>query len=197
MTLEVKNISFRYGERKILENFSMTVRPEQRIGIVAPSGRGKTTLCKILAGYLRPEQGDVLLDGRPVTSSSDYCPVQMIWQTPELAVDPRMRMRAVLEESGPIEEYIVKKAGIHPEWMERFPTELSGGELQRFCIARALGKGTRYLIADEITTMLDMITQSQIWHFLLEETRKRKIGLICVSHDRKLLDRLCTDQIDL
>ena len=91
----------------------------------------------------------------------------------------------------------MKKAGIHPEWMERFPTELSGGELQRFCIARALGKGTRYLIADEITTMLDMITQSQIWHFLLEETRKRKIGLICVSHDRKLLDRLCTDQIDL
>ena len=74
---------------------------------------------------------------------------------------------------------------------------LSGGELQRFCIARALGKRTRFLLADEITTMLDLVTQSEIWHFLMDEIRRRGIGLLAVSHDRELLDRICTRQIDL
>ena len=54
--------------------------------------------------------------------------------------------------------------------MNRFPAELSGGEMQRFCIARALGQRTQFLLADEISTMLDLITQSQIWHLLMDET---------------------------
>ena len=67
--------------------------------------------------------------------------------------------------------------GIEPDWLNRYPSELSGGELQRFCIARALGQRTRFLLADEISTMLDLITQSQLWNFLLEEVKNREIGL--------------------
>ena len=81
--------------------------------------------------------------------------------------------------------------------MNRFPGELSGGELQRFCIARALGKRTRFLLADEISTMLDLITQSQIWNFLLEEVGRRRIGLVVVSHSGELLERVCTRIVDL
>ena len=64
--------------------------------------------------------------------------------------------------------------------------------MQRFCIARALGEQTKFLLADEITSMLDMITQSQIWNFLIEETERRQIGMLVVSHSKPLLARICS-----
>ena len=81
--------------------------------------------------------------------------------------------------------------------LSRTAGTLSGGESQRFCTARALGKETRSLIADEISTMLDLITQSQIWHFLMDETEKRRIGMIVVSHSPELLEKVCTRVVDL
>ncbi|MBS6711708.1 MAG: ATP-binding cassette domain-containing protein [Ruminococcus sp.] len=199
MILEAKNLSFRYEEsgRKILDQFSLQVDSSERVGILAPSGFGKTTLCKILAGYEEPETGTVLMDGKSLYSYKGYCPVQMIWQHPEQAVNPRLRMRNVFEEGDQVETELIKKLGIEHDWMNRFPTELSGGELQRFCIARALGKRTRFLLADEISTMLDLITQSQIWHFLMEETQRRGIGMIVVSHSSELVEKVCTRVVEL
>ena len=199
MILEAKNLSFRYEEsgRKILDQFSLQVDSSERVGILAPSGFGKTTLCKILAGYEEPETGTVLMDGKSLYSYKGYCPVQMIWQHPEQAVNPRLRMRNVFEEGDQVETELIKKLGIEPDWMNRFPTELSGGELQRFCIARGLGKRTRFLLADEISTMLDLITQSQIWHFLMEETQRRGIGMIVVSHSPELVEKVCTRVVEL
>ncbi|RHT54129.1 ATP-binding cassette domain-containing protein [Ruminococcus sp. AM29-26] len=199
MILEAKNLSFRYEEsgRKILDQFSLQVDSSERLGILAPSGFGKTTLCKILAGYEEPETGTVLMDGKSLYSYKGYCPVQMIWQHPEQAVNPRLRMRNVFEEGDQVETELIKKLGIEHDWMNRFPTELSGGELQRFCIARALGKRTRFLLADEISTMLDLITQSQIWHFLMEETQRRGIGMIVVSHSPELVEKVCTRVVEL
>ena len=95
------------------------------------------------------------------------------------------------------EEGFLEKIGIEQEWMERWPIELSGGELQRFCIARALAPQTQFLIADEMTTMLDVITQAQIWEFLLKETAERNIGLLAVTHNPALASRICTRVIDL
>lgn len=199
MILEAKNLSFRYEEsgRKILDQFSLQVDSSERVGILAPSGFGKTTLCKILAGYEEPETGTVLMDGKSLYSCKGYCPVQMIWQHPEQAVNPRLRMRNVFEEGDQVETELIKKLGIEHDWMNRFPTELSGGELQRFCIARALGKRTRFLLADEISTMLDLITQIQIWHFLMEETQRRGIGMIVVSHSPELVEKVCTRVVEL
>lgn len=199
MRLEIKNVSYQYGknQKKILENFSLTAESRERVGLIAPSGYGKTTLCKLLSGYLKPDQGEILLDGKPLSSFKGYCPVQMIWQQPELAVNPRLRMREVILEGDAVEERIVRELGIEEDWMNRFPSELSGGELQRFCIARALGRRTRFLLADEISTMLDLITQSQIWSFLLKEVERRQIGLLAVSHDQPLMDRVCTRQVRL
>lgn len=199
MKLELKNVSYQYKKdsRKILDDFSMTVEDSQRVGLIAPSGYGKTTLCKLISGYLQPDQGEILLDGKPVSSYKGYCPIQMVWQQPELAVNPRLRMKEVIQEGDGVEERILRELGIEQDWMNRFPAELSGGELQRFCLARALGKQTKFLLADEISTMLDLITQSQIWNFLLREVSERKIGLIAVSHNQPLLDQICSREIRL
>ena len=106
-------------------------------------------------------------------------------------------MKNVIEEGDRTAPELIEKLGIEPDWMNRFPTELSGGEVQRFCIARALGQRTRFLLADEITTMLDLITQSQIWHFLIEETERRNIGMLVVSHSPELIKKVCTRVIEL
>ena len=192
MKLEASGISFRYqkGNREILNNVSLEIDSKERVGLIAPSGFGKTTFCKILAGYQRPDQGSVFLDGRPLETFQGYCPVQMIWQHPERAVNPRLKMENILSDGGQVENRIIEGLGIEEDWLNRYPQELSGGELQRFCIARALGKETRFLIADEISTMLDLITQSQIWNFLLEEVKRREIGLIVVSHSEALLKQV-------
>ena len=199
MILEARNISFRYGEksREILKDFSLKAESTERVGLVAPSGFGKTTLCKILSGYEKPDSGQVLLDGKPLDFYGSYCPVQLIWQHPEQAINPRLRMRSVLEEGDNVSPDLIKRLGIEADWMNRFPAELSGGVMQRFCIARALGQRTQFLLADEISTMLDLITQSQIWHFLMDETEKRKIGMIVVSHSQELLEKVCTRIVDL
>ena len=199
MRLEAENISFQYdnGNRKILNHVSMGLDSGERLGLTAPSGFGKTTFCKILAGYEEPDQGRVALDGRALSSYGGYCPVQMIWQHPELSVNPRLKMREVLKEGDRVEERIIAGLGIEPDWLGRYPGELSGGELQRFCIARSLGQRTRFILADEISAMLDLITQSQIWGFLLEEVKAREIGLVVVSHSRDLLERVCTRIVDL
>lgn len=199
MILEARNISFRYGEksREILKDFSLKAESTERVGLVAPSGFGKTTLCKILSGYEKPDSGQVLLDGKPLDFYGSYCPVQLIWQHPEQAINPRLRMKAVLEEGDNVSSDLIKRLGIEADWMNRFPAGLSGGEMQRFCIARALGQRTQFLLADEISTMLDLITQSQIWHFLMDETEKRRIGMIIVSHSPELLEKVCTRVVDL
>ena len=199
MRLEARALSFRYdnGNRQILNNLSMTLTSTDRLGLIAPSGFGKTTFCKILAGYEKPDSGEVLLDGKPLSDWKGYCPVQMIWQHPELSVNPRWKMGEVLKEGDQVEQRIMDGLGIEPDWLNRYPSELSGGELQRFCIARALGQRTRFLLADEISTMLDLITQSQLWNFLLEEVKNREIGLLAVSHSDSLLERICTKMLRL
>ena len=199
MKLEARALSFRYdnGNRQILNNLSMTLTSTDRLGLIAPSGFGKTTFCKILAGYEKPDSGEVLLDGKPLSDWKGYCPVQMIWQHPELSVNPRWKMGEVLKEGDQVEQRIMDGLGIEPDWLNRYPSELSGGELQRFCIARALGQRTRCLLADEISTMLDLITQSQLWNFLLEEVKNREIGLLAVSHSDALLERICTKMLRL
>lgn len=111
---------------------------------MAPSGFGKTTLCQILAGYIKPASGQVLLDRNDIHKTQGYCPVQMIWQHPEKAVNPRLRMKDIIGEGDEIEERIINGLGIERDWFHRFPRELSGGEMQRFCIARALVNGQSF-----------------------------------------------------
>lgn len=198
MALEAKNIYFRYNGKQpwILENCNIRVEKEERLAIFAPSGYGKTTLAMLLAGYLEPVKGQILLDEKPLPRKG-ICPVQLIYQHPEKAINPRWKLKKVLEESGELREDVLNAFGIEQAWLERFPRELSGGELQRFCVARALMSGADYLICDEISTMLDVITQAQIWNIVLEESEKRNMGIIAVTHNKHLAKRIATRTIDL
>ncbi len=198
MPLEAKNLSFRYDRKSpwVLENKSLRIEKGERLGIFAPSGYGKTTLAMLLSGYLEPTAGEVLLDGKPLPGKG-ACPVQLIYQHPEKAINPRWRLGRVLEESGNIDEEVLDAFGIEKPWLSRFPRELSGGELQRFCVARALMAGPEYLICDEISTMLDVITQAQLWNLLLDEAEKRNMAIIAVTHNRHLAARIAEKEIDL
>lgn len=190
--LEARNISFGYSKSNLLyTNLNLSILPGERVALTAPSGFGKTTLCQILAGYLQPTSGEVLVDGQPLPKRG-VCPVQMIWQHPEQVLDPRMRMRDSLAEAGDVSQELLDDLGIRPEWMTRFPHELSGGEMQRFCIARALASNPRYLICDETSTMLDAVTQAHIWHVLVRYAEEHEIGMVFVSHSPALTQRIAT-----
>ena len=229
--LELRDITFGYhADRPLYEGVSLSVGSDERVAITAPSGFGKTTLCRIAAGYLVPWSGDVLVDGKPLAARG-VRPVQLIMQHPEHALDPRMRMKDSLAEAqssldaqgkmgaqrlsdaqqtsrakrtseglGTANyhlEDLFEVFGIRQEWLMRFPHELSGGELQRFCIVRALLTNPRYLIADELSTMLDALTQAQIWHALLRITEEQHMGMMLVSHSPSLTQRIATRVVNL
>ena len=197
MALEAEHIYFRYDKKQpwILEDCSIKLNRGERVAVFAPSGYGKSTLALLLAGYIRPEKGRILLDEKPLPDKG-ICPVQLIYQHPEKAINPRWRLRQVLEESGKLNEEVLDAFGIEKAWLDRFPRELSGGELQRFCVARALMSGAQYLICDEISTMLDVITQAQIWNVVLKEAEKQNMGILAVTHNRHLAERIAERIID-
>lgn len=198
MQLRAENISFRYNNKSpwILKNVDLTLDAGERVALTGPSGCGKSTLSKILAGYLEPTEGQVLLDGKPLPERG-YSPVQMIYQHPEQAVNPRWKMERTLKECWEPDEELLRAMGIESEWLKRWSSELSGGELQRFCIARVLGPQTRFLVCDEITTMLDVITQAQIWELLLERASERDLGMAVVTHNMALAEKVCSRIVSL
>ena len=190
--LEARGITYAYpgGARPLYQGFDLAVAPDERVALCAPSGFGKTTLCRLLAGYERSQAGEILVDDAPLPRRG-ACPVQMIWQHPEAAVDPRMRMGATLAEAGEVPLRLLDDLGIQKRWLTRYPHELSGGELQRFCVIRALSTQTRILICDEMTAMLDAVTQAQIWGLVLGLARERGMGAVVITHNRHLAERVC------
>ena len=197
MQLRAEKINFKYKEDKyILKDIDFTIKSGEVVGLVAPSGFGKTTLAKILAGYENPERGTVTIDGEKITNKG-YNKVQLIYQHPEKTVNPRWKMDKILKEAYTPSKELLEDMGIKKEWLNRWPSELSGGELQRFCVVRALSPETKFLIADEMTTMLDAITQAQIWNVVLNHVKKHNIGLVVISHEKALIDRICDRAVDL
>lgn len=197
MKLEAQNLSFRYESHRpwILRDLNLSLSPGERVGLVGPSGCGKSTLAALLSGYRTPISGDVRLAGAPLPKHG-FCPVQLIHQTPEQAINPRWQLKQTLAEAGITDGGLTRQLGIEAAWLSRYPRELSGGELQRFCVARALAEGTRFLLADEISTMLDVITQAQIWEVVLTAVKERGLGLLVVTHNKALAERVCDRILD-
>lgn len=201
-TLEAKELAFAYhAGRPVFEGFNLTVEPGERVCLQAPSGFGKTTLCRVLAGYLPASAGEVLLDGVPLygkhAAKGQPNPIQLIWQHPETALDPRLRIKDSLAEAGAVDTGLLQRLGICEAWLSRYPRELSGGEMQRCCIARALATKPQFLIADEISTMLDAITQVAVWEVILEYCAEANAGLLLVTHSPALAQRLATRTVQL
>ncbi|MGP9566044.1 ABC transporter ATP-binding protein [Halomonas sp. AOP5-B2-8] len=180
----------------LLQNVSLAIEAGQWVGLSGDSGAGKSTLGKLLAGYLTPHKGNVILDDATLPTSGVQ-PVQWLPQSPELAVNPRWRVAKILREAWTPSEAQCQAFGVQPHWLSRFPHALSGGELQRVCVLRALAPGVRFLVADEISTMLDPITQVELWQALKQEAEQRRLGVLVISHDTALLKRLCTQRYHL
>lgn len=195
--LEAKRIGYRFDTAGpwLLEQLNLTVSPGEVVGLFGPSGAGKTTFAQIIAGNIQPDKGIVKVDGNSIPVKG-ACPVQLVWQHPEAAVNPKWRIKSVLQESGNPDQTLLHLLGIKKEWMRRWPSELSGGELQRVCIARAFGSAPRYIIADEMTAMLDAVTQAEIWQIILHLAEQRDIGVLAISHNKPLLNKISNRVID-
>ncbi|MBE6499066.1 MAG: ATP-binding cassette domain-containing protein [Methanobrevibacter thaueri] len=196
MELKAENLSFKYPLAKeyLLKNINITLNNNKITGLVGDSGVGKSTLCEILSGYMTNFDGNVTLDGEKLPQK-EFCPVQLIYQHPEKVMNPKWKMKDVLDESWNVDDKLLSDFGIQKSWFTRFPQELSGGELQRFSVIRSLNPKTKFLIADEMTTMLDAITQVQILDAVLKIVKERNMGFLLVSHDMDLVDTICDDVI--
>lgn len=192
MSLSAQDLSFGYGWRPLIRDYSITLTEGRILGLHGYSGTGKSTLARLLTGYLTPSHGRVLVDGATVPRGT-YNPAQLIQQHPERAVDPRWRLSRVVEN---IDQDTLDDLGIRREWLSRRALEVSGGQLQRVSIARALDPRTRYLVADEITTMMDGLLQADIWAKLVAAVRERNLGMLVVSHDRDLMAHVCDEVIE-
>lgn len=189
--LTVDSLSITQGGKALWEDVSFTLSPGERLGISAPSGFGKTTLGRVIAQWQPPTGGQVLIDGTSLAQTG-YCPIQLVPQHPELSFNPFRTTGDSLYDAWQPDDQWLERLVVNPSWLKRRPDELSGGELARIALLRALDPRTRYLITDEVTAQLDAHIQAQIWQVLLEETKQRPLGLIIFSHNKALLERVCS-----
>lgn len=194
--LEVDGLHFRWpGARDdLLSGVNLRIAPGEVLGLRGPSGCGKTTLARLLAAHLPWQRGTLQWCGQrlPLQAAGEPHVVQLVMQHAELAFNPRLRVRDSL---GPqVCPDLFEPFGIEPEWLQRRPHELSGGELQRLAIVRALVPGLRLLIVDEPTAMHDAISQARLWRSLLAQVRARGIATLAVAHDAALL-AVVADQV--
>jgi len=178
----------------------------ETIGIVGESASGKTTLGLMLSGLLRPDRGHIYFKGEKAWSLNRRTRVllrrqiQIVFQHPESTFNPKWKLRrSVLEPfilyGIPFSEEIISeqlgRVRLDTSVLNRYPAQLSGGELQRISISRIMSIKPAVVILDEPTSMLDTITQAQIIRLLLKIQRQDKIGYVFISHDHDLIGLLC------
>ena len=189
--LEVRELSIVQDGHRLWDSVSFQVGLGECQGISAPSGFGKTTLGRVLAQWQTATSGSVTVGGKPL-SKKGYCPVQLVPQHPELTFNPYRTTGESLRDAWSPDAPWLERMAVNPAWLTRRPDELSGGELARIALLRALDPRTRYLIADEVTAQLDPHIQAQVWQVLLEEVKRRELGLIVFSHNKALLEKVCS-----
>ena len=196
--LEVKHVNAYYREgktrRQILEDVSFTLYEGEIVGLVGESGSGKSTLCKCVLGLLKDYEGEIVhYTQRP----------QMVFQDPFSALNPRKTIGWILEEPLRVKggftrqerrkeaEEMLQRVHLPEDFYGRYPRELSGGQRQRVSIALALITGTKFILADEPLSALDVTVQAQIIALLKELQEKEKICYLFVSHDLDVVSMLC------
>ena len=205
--LEGRHICRRYHRKGVrvdaLSDVSFTLEAGEILGVVGESGSGKSTLLRLISGLETPDSGELLLDGSPLPAKrtkENYRTIQMIFQDAMGSFNPRRKI------SGSIRETVrnLSDRSAEPDWQtlctmvrlplelaERYPRDLSGGQCQRFAIARAMAVHPRILLCDEITSALDVSSQAQILRLLADLHREKGMSVIFVSHDLAVVRSLC------
>ncbi|MCB6182720.1 ATP-binding cassette domain-containing protein [Leeia sp. TBRC 13508] len=199
LQLEAKSVSHRYGERRLFAPLDLRLHQRERLAICAPSGVGKTTLGNLLIGMERPAEGEVIHYLRTAVGQ-----VQKLYQDPALAFPPlvtlKLAMRDVAKRFGVAWQSVIQQMeslGLSPRLLDRLPGAVSGGELQRLSIIRALLTQPQILFADEPTSRLDLLTQQQTMQQLLQQITAKGASLLLVTHDQVLASRVTHRQIHL
>ena len=189
--LEIKNLTVKY-EKTILENVNLKL-DKKIYGLMGMTGSGKTTFIKAVLGLIKYE-GEILLNGKLLDVRRRF---QVVFQNPFNSFDPKRSIGFSISEIIRLNntnyklDELAEKVGINPEFMDKYPSELSGGELQRLSIARALAGNPEVFILDEPTSALDVENQKKILDILKEI---KNVTIIFISHDMNVLKYL-SDEI--
>jgi peptide/nickel transport system ATP-binding protein len=185
----------------VLYGVTFEIAPRECLGVVGESGSGKTTLARVIAGLHKPDGGTLAYLGRPLEASASSRAlqtrkgIQIVFQNPESAFNPRLSVRDVLRRrvrmfegaSGSRADArlddLLQSVGLPTSYLDRRPSQLSGGERQRLAIARALIGDPRLLICDEVVSALDVETQARVVQLLHRLQRERDLSYIFISHD--------------
>ncbi|MFI7580978.1 ATP-binding cassette domain-containing protein [Kocuria kalidii] len=195
----------RSGVVAAVRGVDLTVREGESLGLVGPSGSGKSTVLSLLLGMERPDRGEILFDGAPLTGREQLRrarqAVQYIPQDPASSLDPRRSVERQLRE--PLRRFRIpgdhsrlvrdalEQVGLGAEHLGRRAHELSGGQAQRVAIARALVTRPRILLADEAVSGLDLPLRNQVLELLSEQRGRNGLGLLFISHDLTAIRSLC------
>ena len=200
--LQVDHVDAAYGNAiKVLHDVAISVPRARTVAVVGESGSGKSTLARVITGLLPPTKGQVVFDGKPLPpalkdrSKELLRRVQMIYQMPDTALNPRRRVRDILGR--PLEQQmglkgeardrrileLLKMIELDERFLERLPSELSGGQKQRVCIARALAVNPELIICDEVTSALDQIVAEEILKLLMRLQKDLKVSYLYITHD--------------
>ncbi|MEQ4924413.1 ATP-binding cassette domain-containing protein [Proteus hauseri] len=189
--LELQQLSVKQAGKLLWQDLSFSLEAGERLGISAPSGTGKTTLGRVLAQWQAPTSGTILFNQQPLPSKG-YCPIQLVPQHPDKCFNPFRSTGDSVRDAWCPDKSWLEKLKIKSEWLSRRPNELSGGELARIALLRALDPRTQILIADEVTAQLDAKIQAEIWQVLIDESQQRPLSLIIFSHNKALLEKVST-----
>ena len=204
-----------FGGKSIVavDGVDIKIEEGETVALVGESGSGKSTLGKILLMLIKPDAGKVIFDGIELTKLKGRelrkirTKMQLIPQHPDEALDPRwiiydsiaepLRIHKLVSSKTEEEDRIIeliRAVGLKEEHLERYPHELSGGELQRAIIARALTLNPKFIVCDEPTSMLDLSTQASISRLLMDLQRKFEMSYLFITHDLELA-KVISDRI--
>ncbi len=210
--LECKNICKKYYDRgadrifTVLDNVSLQIAPNEAVGIMGKSGSGKSTLARILLRLVEADSGKIYFEGQDITHLKNAQlknfrrQVQFISQRPESFLDPMMCLGQSLSEPLKVHgiaydtarvEKLLDLVQLNSTILQRYPHQVSGGEIQRICIARALLLKPKLLVLDEPTSMLDISVQAQILHLLKDIRKSQNIAYFFITHDKKIAHWFC------
>jgi peptide/nickel transport system ATP-binding protein len=200
--LRFANVTVRYGDSTVVDDVSLTVPSGQVVGLVGESGSGKSSLARAAVGLVPVAAGEILLDGRPVPTSGRPRPLQMVFQDPYSSLDPRMTIAESIAEALPPGgsraerraevSRLLDLVHLDPARGRDRPAQMSGGQRQRVALARALGGRPQVVIADEITSALDVSIQGAVLNLVRELQRELGLSLLFISHNLAVVRYVAT-----
>ncbi|MFQ6394060.1 ABC transporter ATP-binding protein [Nocardia sp. KC 131] len=195
-SLAAQKISVSFGKHEVLADVSIEIEAGEVVGVTGPSGTGKTTLAQVLCGLRRPDRGHVICDGVDLSRRRRTGQVAMLFQAPRRSCNPRRTLRETIAElaRGPVEwDTVLSSVGMTRDLLDRFPSQVSDGQLQRAAVARVLASKPDYLLCDEMTSMLDPATTATVAR-TVTGLAATGVGVLFISHDVPLLTA-CTDRL--